>query len=200
MIKRTLPRALTFVVMLGLGVAPALRAQVTPPTTPPPTGRAGPLMFGGAAGVSFPAGDYGESLNTGFTVQGFAYVRTPSLPFDLRADVVYHRFGGEGFDGSSRVFGGAANVLFPLQGERSGIAPYALAGFGIYSVKDETKTREGRETITRSISESRVGLSGGGGFTFALGGYNSFLEARLHAVFTRGRTSTFFPITLGVMF
>ena len=44
------------------------------------------------------------------------------------------------------------------------------------------------------------GINVGGGFEFALSGFDTFVEARFHSVFTDNSSTKFIPISFGIKF
>jgi hypothetical protein len=75
----------------------------------------------------------------------------------------------------------------------TGISPYLIGGGGIYSTK-----LHGNDFDTSS--DSKFGVNGGIGASFPLSGFNTFIEARLHHVFTDGSATQFVPVTFGISF
>ena len=49
-------------------------------------------------------------------------------------------------------------------------------------------------------SETKIGYAFGGGVTFNIGGFNAFAEARYTSVQTSVSSTTFVPLTVGLMF
>jgi hypothetical protein len=84
---------------------------------------------------------------------------------------------------------GIANLVYGLPGV--GIRPYLIGGAGYYGVKPDVSGFE---------SENKLGLNGGIGAMFPLSGFNTFVEARLHHVFTDVSSTQFIPVTIGILF
>ncbi len=182
--KRTLGVLAGLTLAAGIAAAPA-QAQMMDD--------ARPITIGLAGGLSLPLGDFGENNETGYAVQGSIGFRPAAIPFGLRADVMYQSFGLDNFDGSLTTLSGTLNGLFSLGTAGSGLRPYLIGGVGIYNLGGEV---EGVDIE----GETKVGLNGGAGLRFALSGFNTFLEARYHSVFTDDQSTNFIPILFGVEF
>lgn len=158
------------------------------------------FTIGVAGGVTIPTGDAGDFWDTGFNVMGTLGFRPATLPVGLRFDIMYHSLGGkttefgnieiEGEDAS--IIAGAANAVLNFTTE-GGIRPYVIGGLGVYNIDagDESSTK--------------FGLNAGGGLDFQLSGFNTFLEARFHRVFTDEDEDgvdglTLIPIVFGIRF
>jgi hypothetical protein len=51
-----------------------------------------------------------------------------------------------------------------------------------------------------SNSENKFGINLGGGFTFNLSGFETFVEARYHTIFTDENNTSFIPLSFGFKF
>jgi hypothetical protein len=152
-----------------------------------------PVSFGIAAGAAIPVGDFADSFNTGFngTVSlGFSSVGTP---LGLRVEGMYNKFPGRDDtifnQPDSRIIGGTANLVYALPGV--GIRPYLIGGGGYYGLKLDVPSAE---------SVNKFGINGGIGALFPLSGFNTYIEARFHHVFTDVSATQFIPVTFGIMF
>jgi hypothetical protein len=146
------------------------------------------VTFGVAGGPTLPVGHLADDVNTGFHVQGSFALAPMTLPFGVRADLNYQRFTETAHDDHTlTMLSGIVNGIFGLPGV--GMRPYLTAGVGAYNQSGE---HDGDST--------NVGVNGGGGLQFGLGGMNAFLEAKFHNVFTSGEATRFIPISLGIMF
>jgi hypothetical protein len=148
------------------------------------------VMFGAGGGVSIPVGDFGKGFDTGFHLQGSMAFAPVMLPFGVRADLFYQRVteSGPGHDDHALThLAGILNAIFPLGG--FGVRPYASAGVGVYNARGE-----------HDVESTDLGLNGGLGVQFGLGGLNAFLEGKFHHVMTSGTATQFVPITIGIMF
>jgi len=175
-----------------------------------------PYTFGVSAGVSIPSGDLSSKdqdaetiggAQTGFNVNGILGYESPSLPFGIRAELMYNRFGVDkdylgGADADYSVLGGNVNAVFNL-GTGMAARPYVIAGVG-YSQLKVTVDAGGADV---SSSKSGVGFNGGLGLRFPLGAMSTFVEARYHYIMTEDKNADipvsntqFIPISFGVMF
>lgn len=150
-----------------------------------------PIKFNVRAGAALPMADFGEVANTGFIVGGGLTLRAPLMPVALRVDGDFNRFALDSdlIDEDQTIWALTANAqvapaLSPI---------YFLGGAGVYSqsVADESATD--------------FGLNGGVGLRIPLTGFNSFVEARYHYVFTDegdvgGYNLSYLPITFGIEF
>lgn len=165
--------------VFGLMTASTLEAQMARPVT-----------FGLGAGLTIPTGDAGDELESGYHFQGMVGFRAPMFPVGLRADVMYHTLeSSANSDINLNTLAGTLNAMFDMGGMMA--APYLTAGIGIYNLDIDV---EGVD------SETDFGLNGGAGIKFNLSGFNTFLEARYHHIFTEGDATSLIPITFGIMF
>lgn len=175
--------------MLAAG-ADALSAQQAPPRT---------INVGVGAGPAFPIGDFADDANTGWTIHGYLGWQPAYQAFGLRGEVSYARYGMDALIGSANLtnFGGAANVLLTISNDGN-FRPYAIGGVGIYNVRQKFDA----EVIElETDNQTRVGLNGGLGARFGLGGLTGTIEARFLSVFLEGdRNLNTVPITVGIEF
>ena len=134
-----------------------------------------PFSFGAAGGVTVPTRDGRIGMETGYHVEGMIGLKPPMLPIGLRADVVYHRLGFEGSDGSRNMFGGIINATYDVVPTPL-IRPYLIAGVGMYNFEPDAAPEQGPVT--------QVGFNGGAGVRLCLAGMSSFVETRYY--FLRG--------------
>jgi hypothetical protein len=156
-----------------------------------------PLTVGIAAGAAIPVGTLSDDWSSGYNVTGLLALRSLGSPVGLRFEGMYNHFGGKDDAGNPpavKIWAGTANLVYHLPG--TGITPYLIGGAGFYGVNRDI---EGFE------SENKLGLNGGIGAAFPLSGFNTFVEARLHHVFTDrvmpgGNSTQFIPVTFGITF
>jgi opacity protein-like surface antigen len=86
-------------------------------------------------------------------------------------------------------------VLFPFGDAARTARPYAIAGLGLYYVKASAEFGD----VDVSNSETKFGINLGGGVTFNLSGFETFVEARYHSVFADDNIS-FIPLSFGFKF
>ena len=171
-----------FVALAALCAAMPLRAQLMPASEG--------FRFGLGVGATQPLGDYGDFDKMGINLLGIFETPLSGSPLYLRIDGIYSSTAheGTGATGSTSILGGNASVLYHFSAPNAQARPYALGGLGIYNVDGGTD------------SQTKLGLGLGGGVTFGLGGLNAFAEARYISVKTDGASTSFIPLTVGLLF
>lgn len=149
--------------------------------------------FGIAAGLAVPTGDFGDVASSGFNVEGSVEFKPMTMPFGIRADLFYNRFGIDvsGVDGNFTALGAALNALFQMSGV--GAAPYLLVGPTITNLDGEVNGSSGE-------GETKIGAQGGVGVKFPLSGFTSKVEARFNTIFTENENTNLFIVNFGVLF
>ena len=164
--------------------------------------------FGISAGASIPESRFGETVNTGFNVNGMINVGVPLSPLGFRGEVGFNRFDVDnGGNGSVRMLNGAANFILTPSSIMGG-KPYLIAGIGMYNVKTNVGSsginpfNGGPITVGSETSDTRVGFNGGLGLTFGLGPVGTMLEARYVSVNGKNGSGslTFVPVSFGITF
>ena len=165
-----------------------------------------PFKLGGALGASMPLGDFGDFADLGFHFGGLIEYKPAAFPATLRGEITYNRFGlKEGFfddipgvdvDGNWSMINFIGNAVFPFGDPAATARPYGIGGLGVYRLKASG------EVAGFDVSETstKFGLNVGGGFTFNLSGFETFVEARFHSVFTEESNTNFIPISFGFKF
>jgi opacity protein-like surface antigen len=159
------------------------------------------ISFGVMGGLSLPMGDLADGVESGYNITGNVYLPLGGK-LKLRGDVGYESFAGKGSSSIAgfdyNVLSVTGNVMFPLGTERAegGIRPYLIGGGGLY--RGTTKIEVAG--ISRSTSNSDLGINAGGGFEFKLSGFTTFAEARFVNVFGDGDSSSWIPLTFGIRF
>jgi hypothetical protein len=176
--KRTSLGALA--VAIALCAAIPLRAQLIQ--------RSEGFRFGLGLGATVPMGDYGNLDKMGINILGVFEQPLANSPLYLRVDGIYSSTSHDGASGTTGILGGTVSALYHLSAPRAQARPYVLGGLGIYNVDFGTG------------SQTKIGYALGGGITFNLGGLNAFAEARYVSVKTSSFTTTFVPVTVGLMF
>ncbi len=153
--------------------------------------------WGIAAGVQLPNGDYGKVDKMGYTAGIGASMPLSTWPVRGRIEANYatssHKdIGGTSIGGKTNIIGGMASIVYPFSASGS-VKPYILGGLGYYQVKVDV-------TGFGSVSESKIGFGGGGGILFNAGSAHLMAEARFISVSTSGSSTTFIPITIGMLF
>lgn len=170
--------------LLGLCVAPALRAQQIQPTEG--------TRFGLGIGATLPMGNYGDADKLGYNLIGVLQMPLAHSPVHLRIDGLYSQTAHESVDGSTDLLGGTVSALYHLGNRIGSTRPYILGGLGFYNVAPVDPAAGG--------SETKIAFGFGGGVLFSLAGFNAFTEARYMSVQTSGRSMNFIPVSVGLMF
>ena len=197
-------------VLLGAGAllvaATATQAQGTLGSS---SGR--PFKLGGALGATIPLGDFSDNSDLGFHLGGLIEYKPQSVPLNLRGEITYHRNGlkdsyfadvGLGdVSGNVSMIDFIGNVFVPFGDASATARPYVIGGVGIYRFKfsGDLKTTSG-QSFDVNDTQTKFGINVGGGFTFDLSGFETFIEARFHSVFTQDKNTNFIPISFGFKF
>lgn len=185
--------------LLGLTAALAMPAVLTAQASSDK-----PVSFGVSGGLSLPMGDLGDGAESGFAVAGHVYFKPAGITaLRFRGDVSYDRWGverrltGGVVDANLRALGVVANAIFDVASSNtSTVKPYLLGGVGLFNAKATASAG----SLSASESDTNLGVQVGGGLTFQLSGFSTFLEAKYVNAFTEGDNSTWIPITFGVRF
>jgi hypothetical protein len=156
-----------------------------------------PIKLGAMLGATLPIGDYGDVAETGFHIGLLGEYARPSWPALVRGEITYHRTGTQDFDGNTSVLSFVPNIVFPFGDPAATARPYVIGGLGLHRVSIDIDVPGFGDA---SDSETRFGFNVGGGFTFNLSGFETFVEARFHSVFTSGSSSNFIPLSFGFKF
>jgi hypothetical protein len=152
-----------------------------------------PFTIGIAGGAAIPLGDLADVYNTGYNGTVSLGLSSYGSPIGLRLEGMYNKVLGRDDvsinQPDARIVAGTANLVYGLPGV--GIRPYLIGGAGYYGLKPDVDNIE---------SENKLGLNGGIGAMFPLSGFNTFIEARLHHVFTDVSSTQFVPVTFGILF
>lgn len=152
-----------------------------------------PVSLGIAAGAAIPIGDFANAYNTGYNGTVSLGLSSVGSPLGLRFEGAYNKFLGRNDVGvnqpDSRIIAGTANLVYSLPGV--GIRPYLIGGGGYYGLKLDTPNAQ---------SVNKFGINGGVGALFPLSGFNAYVEARFHNVFTDVSSTQFIPVTFGILF
>lgn len=192
-----------FVIGAGaLLIAATAQAQGTSGST---SGR--PFKLGGALGATIPLGDFSDGADLGFHLGGLIEYKPQALPVNLRGEITYNRnklktgffdqdptFGD--VDGTFSMINFIGNAVIPFGDAQSSARPYAIGGLGIYRMKASAKFAG----LDISDTQTKFGINVGGGFQFNLSGFDTFVEARFHSVFTPDSNTNFIPISFGFKF
>jgi opacity protein-like surface antigen len=156
-----------------------------------------PYSLGASGGASIPLGDMSDGLNTGYNLGGHIALKMAELPISFRGDVNYDHYSAKGGgDANAHIWSYTANAVYEVP-TLSEIRPYFIGGIGGF-----TPTASGSSGgTTVSVSDgTKFGFDVGAGLTIPLSGFNAFVEARYNRFSGDGGSSSFVPITFGVMF
>lgn len=163
-----------------------------------------PLDFGLLGGLSMPMGDFGDVAKMGFHIGGFGAARlSETSPIKIRAELVYNRFGAEGFedvgevdvDGNYSILSITGNAIYDLPAEGM-VRPYVMGGLGLYRFTASVDADiPGAGDVDSSASETEFGFNIGGGLNFQLSGFATFVEIRYHSA-----DADYIPISFGIRF
>jgi hypothetical protein len=149
-------------------------------------------VFGVAAGLTAPQGDFGDGVDNGYHVGAALGFKVPVLPVALRADLAYTTFGTKDpVDGNVNTLNLSVNAVHAFPGVA--IRPYVIGGLGMYRTS-------GSGDLEEMESSTDMGLNGGAGIQFKLAGVQSFVEARYTHIMTEDDATTVIPISFGIMF
>lgn len=157
-----------------------------------------PVRVGLSGGLSIPMGELGDRVSSGFDVAGHVWLSSArAKAVGFRGDVSFEQFdyssdypGASGL--SARSLGFVANAIIELQRASSAMThPYVLGGVGLFSQREYP--------AGKAIDDSDAGMQLGGGLTFKLSGFDTFLEAKYVNVFA-SQGSGRVPITFGIRF
>lgn len=152
-----------------------------------------PVSIGIAAGAAIPVGNAADSYNTGYNGTVSLGLSSIGSPLGLRFEGMYNKLLGRDDIGINapdlRIIAGTANLVYSLPGQ--GIRPYLIGGAGYYGAKFD---------ISNAESDNKFGLNGGIGAMFPLSGFNTYVEARYHHMFTDVNALQFIPVTFGILF
>jgi hypothetical protein len=149
-----------------------------------------PVQIGAAVGAAIPVSDLGNSFSTGFSVTGTIGINVPLLPIGFRIDAAYNQFSAKGASNvNAKIAGVTGNVVFGMPGVV--ITPYLIGGVGYYRVSS---------SATGSVASNNFGFNAGAGVKLPLLVFSAFAEARYNRVSGNGGSTSFVPVTVGVMF
>ncbi|HVF39818.1 MAG TPA: outer membrane beta-barrel protein [Gemmatimonadaceae bacterium] len=151
-----------------------------------------PVSLGISGGASIPTGDFGDIYSTGFNGTVSLGFSSYGSPLGIRVDGMYNKFTDRDDlivpRADYTIVGANANLVYSLPG--SGIRPYLIGGGGIYGQKPD---------VDDADYTTDFGVNGGIGASFPLSGFNTFIEARIHHIFSEASTQ-FVPVTFGISF
>jgi hypothetical protein len=143
-----------------------------------------------SGGIAAPVSDLSDVADIGYNFAAGLNFGGTRLPIGARLEGSLNGFSLKNFNEDVRILNATANAIVNL-GHQAG-SPYLIGGLGIYNSK-----------FGEADSENAVGVNLGGGLRFPLGTFNTFFEARYHAVLgdqDDGANLQFIPITFGILF
>ncbi|HZK79227.1 MAG TPA: outer membrane beta-barrel protein [Gemmatimonadaceae bacterium] len=150
-----------------------------------------PVSLGISAGAAIPVSDLGNDYSTGWNGTVSLGFNSYGSPLGFRVDGMYNSMSAQ--DGVNlpdiKISSANANLVYALPG--TGIRPYLIGGAGVYGLKRD---------FAGASTNTKLGLNGGVGASFPLSGFNTFVEARLHHVFSDNVATQFIPVTFGISF
>jgi hypothetical protein len=149
-----------------------------------------PIQVGVALGGAIPLSDFGNGFNTGFNLTGTVGINPAGLPVGFRIDAAYNQFGSKGTTNvNAKIAGVSGNVVLTMAGAQ--MAPYLIGGVGYYRVSS---------SLTGTVASNNFGFNAGAGLQIPLSGFATFIEARYNRISENGGSTSFVPVTVGVMF
>lgn len=148
-----------------------------------------PIQFGIAGGASIPMGDLSDVANTGFNGTVTVGLNPASFPLGIRFDGAYNQWGAKAISDNLHAWSVTGNVVYKMPGVV--ISPYLIGGAGVYNLGSSG---------SGSNSENDFGFNAGAGLSMGLSGFDTFLEARYNHVSNDVGSTSFIPITFGIMF
>lgn len=150
-----------------------------------------PVSLGISVGAAIPVSDLANDYSTGYNGTVSLGFNSYGSPIGFRIDGMYNSMSPQSGVNlpDIKISSANANLVYALPG--TGIRPYLIGGAGIYGLKSDFA---GSSTITK------LGLNGGIGASFPLSGFNTFVEARYHHVFSDNVATGFIPVTFGISF
>jgi len=154
------------------------------------------VALGGGAAI--PVGKLSDVQTTGYNGIVALAIGVAELRFGVRIDGIYSTFQsrtapiGGASTSDLRIVGALGNLIYAFPGTTA--KPYVLIGGGLYNTRSD---------VSGAKSENDFGFNAGGGVTFGVGPFATFLESRYHTISRKadaGGVMQFVPITVGLMF
>jgi hypothetical protein len=172
-------------------------ALVAALTLAPALAMAQGIRYGVGAGLLMPLGDYKTADKMGWVVGADVTKWMTGGMLGVRLEGSYSQTSEASgvTPHSSKIIGGAADLVYAFGMSAAQMRPYVLGGVGYYNVKVAI-------TGGASASESKVGFGFGGGLAFKMGAGSTrlFVEGKWTTVSTTGSSTSFIPIRVGLRF
>ena len=143
-------------------------------------------------GLARTVGDFGSGVNTGYNATGSLALQPAGLPVGFRIDAAFNQFGMKAGGGNANIFAVTGNALVNVI-PGPALGAYVIGGAGYYH-----ESLSG--TVLNGSAENHFGFNIGGGLNIPLTGFDAFIEARYHRVSENGGSTSFVPVTVGVLF
>lgn len=153
-----------------------------------------PVHFGVSAGASMPTGDFGDAADMGYNVAGLVELSLPAAPVSFRGELGYNSWGFKSSvaDGESvSALSGAVNAVYAFPMPAAPVKPYVIGGLGMYHLST---------SISGVSAENKFGFNAGAGLKFNLGTINALAEVRYTHIATEGSSTSYLPISFGILF
>lgn len=148
------------------------------------------ILLGG--GLSQPAGDLSDQVDSGLHGRAGVEVGFPLFPLSFRGEGEIHRLPAATLaDGNATLLNGSLSAVLSLGG--IGVSPYALAGIGSYRLDYSSEFGLGE-------AQTNTGYHAGFGVTLGILGFGGFLEARFVNVSADAGDTRYIPVTFGLRF
>lgn len=178
----SIARSVNRVAVIALALAPVageLRAQL--------------LEFVGAGGgVAVPTGSFGDVDRTGWHLSAFG-IRPLKGSVHVAVDALYAQTAHQGgVSGNSTLAGGSVGAVLFLGPDARRVRPFVSAGVGVFRVNVGVPG-------FGSAAATKVAPTAGAGVLLGTGRRRGFLVARYVSVGTSPRTTSFIPISAGLV-
>lgn len=149
-------------------------------------------FVGAGAGVVVPNGSFGAVEKAGWQVSALA-VGSVKGPVHLMADVMYGQTTHQGgVAGSSKLGGGILSAALFLGSDARSVRPFVSAGAGVFRVNVGVPG-------FGSAAATKLAPTAGVGVMVGAGRRRGFLMARYVSVGTKPQSTSFLPVTAGVI-
>ncbi len=148
--------------------------------------------FGGGVGVVVPNGSFGEVEKAGWQVSALAVGRL-GASVHLMADAMYGQTTHQGgVSGSSKLGGAALSAALFLGTAERRVRPFVSAGAGVFRVNVGVPG-------FGSAAATKIAPTVGAGVVVGGGRRRAFVMARYVSVGTKPKSTSFLPISAGVI-
>jgi hypothetical protein len=183
---------------------------------PPLAPRAAAQGLGLSIGANVPTGEYSDAAKTGVVANAFLELPVPG-PLGVRGALFWSRSdidnpvirstggvtlpqGQSGnVTGNVNLLGASADATFSLGA--GPLRPYLIGGVGVYRrrvAQDASGTVEEFRSLRKSDTDA--GFNGGVGLRLSVLPVRAFAEVRVYRVSSSPESTTFVPVTIGLIF